>query len=303
MVDLPLMMKLIDALKPSASLVLVGDPDQLASVEAGAVLSDIARAAAEETAEAPLQACLQVLTQQYRYSAESGIGRLCTAIRTGDADQVLALLTEGAFADIRFRKLPKRESLRVELGHSTVVTSMLNTLSSGAPDKSLEALSHQRVLCPTRLGPYGVEAVNSIIDSLFVDTGQSPTRPVVLNRNDYALRLFNGDTGLIAQGARSDEAIAWFPNADGGLRSVPVSRLPAVETAYAMTVHRSQGSEFDRVLVILPPTPSPMLTRELLYTAVSRARVDVEIWGTPEVLKAACQRRVRRHSGLASRLR
>lgn len=304
MVDLPLMAKLLDALKPSATLVLVGDPDQLASVEAGAVLSDIATAAIEAPVDdSPLRACLQILTRQHRYGAESGIGRLCTAIRTGDADEALSLLMDEKFSDIRLRRPPSRDSLSVELVRSPVVTGLLDALSSGAPNEILEAMSRQRVLCATRIGPYGVESINVLVEALAAEAGRSDMRPVVLTRNDHALRLFNGDAGVIVRDARSGDASAWFQDPEGGLRSVPSIRLPAIETAYAMTVHRSQGSEFDRVLIVLPTNPMPILTRELLYTAISRARRDVEIWATPEMLKEACRKRVRRHSGLASRLR
>lgn len=303
MVDLPLMSKLLDALKSTASLMLVGDPDQLASVEAGAVLSDIAEAAGiNEGSPAALGTALHVLHQQYRYGAQSGIGQLCDAIRAGDASRALALVEENQFSDIRLRALPSVENLPSAMEKSPLFSALRSALSLHAPDQALEAFNRQRILCPVRMGPHGLEAINTLIESMLAAYGLTRSRPVVLTRNDHSLQLFNGDSGLIVDSSRDGESLAWF-QASEGMRSVPALRLPAVETAYAMTVHRSQGSEFDRVLIILPPIHSPLLTRELLYTAVSRARHDVEIWGSPDVLRAACLQKVQRHSGLAARLR
>jgi exodeoxyribonuclease V alpha subunit len=159
-----------------------------------------------------------------------------------------------------------------------------------------------------------VESINGIMERLFDANGiiraegaLYDRKPVVLTRNDYGLQLFNGDTGIVIdmQGAEAADGAmqAFFQGPAGELRRVPAVRLPPRETAFAMTVHRSQGSEFDRVLLILPPGSSPVLSRELLYTAVSRARLDVEIWGDAEALRAACSRQVQRTSGLAERLR
>ncbi len=314
MVDLPLMAKLFDALHADAEVILVGDPDQLASVEAGAVLADIATAA--QQCRDPLSGlgrALTTLTQQHRYAAESGIGKLCNAIRIGDADAVLDTLTGGDHVDVRLRPLPGRDALATRLQDSAAVTQLQAALSHGQPADILRELGRSRILCPTRRGTAGVESINEIIAVLLEDKGvlraagaSLDRRPIVLTRNDHGLQLFNGDTGVIIAAASEDRTHrplqAFFPGAGDTLRSVPAVRLPPHETAFAMTVHRSQGSEFDAVLLILPPMTGPLLTRELLYTAVSRARRDVEIWGDAETLRAACARRVARTSGLADRL-
>lgn len=302
MVDLPLMAKLLDALKPSAELILVGDPDQLASVEAGAVLADIAEAAAlARNAATPLGMSMVTLKTQYRYGAESGIGQLCEAIRVGDGDRVIDLLTHSRHNDIRLRTLPSRDTLEAELKRTPAISDLRDALTLDEPGEILSALGRSRVLCPTRQGPYGLESINTLIEDQLASARR--TRPVVLTRNDHALQLFNGDSGLIMDVVQNGESWAWFQGPEGSARKFPSVRLPSHETAYAMTVHRSQGSEFDRVLIILPSGKNAVVTRELLYTAVSRARREVEIWSDPQTLREACSRKVTRHSGLIDRLR
>lgn len=302
MVDLPLMAKLLDALKPSAELILVGDPDQLASVEAGAVLADIAEAAAlEHNAATPLGASMVTLKTQYRYGPQSGIGQLCEAIRIGDGDRVVELLDDTRYADIRLRALPSKDALDAALQRTPAISDLRNALALDEPGEILSALGRCRVLCPTRQGPYGLDSINALIENQLASARR--TRPVVLTRNDYALQLFNGDSGLVMITVKEGESWAWFQGPEGSPRKFPSVRLPPYETAYAMTVHRSQGSEFDRVLVILPSGKNAVFTRELLYTAVSRARREVEIWSDPQTLREACSRKVTRHSGLIDRLR
>lgn len=314
MVDLPMMAKLLAALKPSAELVLVGDPDQLASVEAGSVLADIAAAARGPTVvEYGLAGALTVLQKQYRYGPESGIGRLCAAIRAGDGDAALDILRGDAHQDVRLLPMPDRDSLAGRLQNSAAVAQLAAALGREDPEDILRELGRSRILCPTRRGSAGVESLNGIIERLLDSAGliraEGPLydrKPVVLTRNDYGLRLFNGDSGIVIGTTGTDATDgamqAFFQGPGGELRRLPAVRLPPRETAFAMTVHRSQGSEFDRVLLILPPGSSPVLSRELLYTAVSRARLEVEIWGDAEVVRAACSRRVQRTSGLADRL-
>ncbi|MFM7395761.1 MAG: exodeoxyribonuclease V subunit alpha [Gammaproteobacteria bacterium] len=302
MVDLPLMSKLLDALKPSAELILVGDPNQLASVEAGAVLADIAEAAQSLAGEAtPLGSALLTLKTQHRYGEESGIGQLCESIRLGDGDRAVSLLIESEFQDIRLRPLPSRDSLENAFRQASVIDSLRQALALDDPEKVISAIGRARVLCPMRQGPYGVETINSLIEAALQT--EKRYEPIVLTKNDHALQLFNGDSGVIMKGLSRGESWAWFQGSGESYRKIPVIRLPTHETAYAMTVHRSQGSEFDRVLIILPPGQHPVVTRELLYTATSRARRDVEIWGDPQTLRDACSRRIKRHSGLIDRLR
>jgi exodeoxyribonuclease V alpha subunit len=302
MVDLPLMAKLLDALKPTATLILVGDPDQLASVEAGAVLADIAEAARSAASDiSPLGSALVTLQTQYRYAADSGIGRLCEAIRIGDGDRAVELLNDSSFTDIRLRALPSHQNLESALHDDASLDDLRHVLELDDPVAILLGLGRSRVLCPTRQGPYGLEVINELITSNF--EGFRRIRPVVLTRNDHSLQLFNGDSGVVLTDPRSGESWAWFMGPQRTPVRLPAGRLPPHETAYAMTVHRSQGSEFDRILIVLPPGSNPIMTRELLYTAVSRARKEVEIWGDPQTVREACSRKTRRYSGLIDRLR
>lgn len=306
MVDLPMMAKLLEALAPGTQLILVGDPDQLASVETGAVLADIVSAA---SSQADLAGAVRRLTKQYRYSAQSGIGRLCDAIRNGDHAAVIDILEDPGVPDVRLRAVPTRAALPEQIGQTVVFAMLREAIVGKDPHALLVASGKGKILCPSRTGPFGVDTLNDVTERMLAEQGLIDVRnrwydgrPVLVLRNDYDLGLFNGDSGVIFADQSAGEAQAMFSGMTGTLRKIAANRLPAHQTNFAMTVHRSQGSEFDRVLIILPSMQSPILTRELFYTAVSRARADVEIWAEPLSLRAACERRVGRASGLAERL-
>jgi exodeoxyribonuclease V alpha subunit len=161
-----------------------------------------------------------------------------------------------------------------------------------------------RVLCALREGPYGAKALNFLIERILRKEGLLkrdgrwyPGRPVMVTKNDYSLRLFNGDVGIALPGADGEPRV-FFPSAGGGFRKFPPSRLPEHETVFAMTVHKSQGSEFDEVLLLLPDRDSPVLTRELVYTGLTRAKETVAVWGREDVFLRAVSRRIERASGL-----
>jgi exodeoxyribonuclease V alpha subunit len=184
-------------------------------------------------------------------------------------------------------------------------------LSAADPEEALRRLGRFRVLCALRRGELGVEGVNTLTEGELASRGLIDSkrgrwyrgRPVMITRNDYGLRLFNGDVGIAFPdpGAGGDLRV-FFATPDGGLRAIAPSRLPEHETAYALTVHKSQGSEFEEVLLVLGAQPSRVLTRELVYTGLTRARKRVEVWGTEEALLAAASRRVERSSGLREAL-
>jgi exodeoxyribonuclease V alpha subunit len=170
-------------------------------------------------------------------------------------------------------------------------------------------MSRFRVLCALREGPFGVAGLNQMLEEILEEAGlmncQSPWyshRPIMITRNDYNLKLFNGDNGVILHDGVGGEPRACFTGPDNSLRQFLPIRLPQHETAYAMTVHKSQGSEFDRVLLVLPDRQSPVLTRELLYTGITRARKGVELWFEEQVFRGAISQRVRRTSGLCDSL-
>lgn len=332
MVDLPLLAQTLRALPAPARLVLLGDPNQLASVEAGAVLGELctgagaygpaaaARLAAATGDAAPvagegeaqgapaggLADSVVVLEHSYRFDGGGAIGRLAAAVRTGEAQDALTQLAQDA--DVRFEPVADAAQLAARLA-GVVDAHIAPRFDITHPAAALDSLREFQVLTALREGPFGVSGVNAAIERLLRRRGriraqaaQYPGRPLLIGRNDYGLGLFNGDLGLLL--AQPDGALrAWFAGPDGAPRPLSSGRLPAHDSAYAVTVHKSQGSEFRRVLLILPPQPNPLLTRELIYTAITRAREGVTIWGSEATLAAAIGRRVLRDSGLACRLR
>lgn len=293
MIDLALMARLLAALPDKARLILLGDRDQLASVDAGAVFADLCSAGAS------------TLGVSFRFDADSGIGRLASLLRDGDADAALQLLRSPP-DDLRWSPEGSRHAV---VTHAVQrYADFVAATKAAAADEIFDLFSRFRVLTPTRRGPAGVVMLNAEIEKGLAAQGVIPPRshwyvgkPVMIAANDYALRLFNGDIGIcVADPVGGDLRIA-FPGEEG-VRLLAPARLPAHETAWAMTVHKSQGSEFDEVALVLPDEQSELVTRELVYTAVTRARRSVAIWAGEAVLRAACLRRIVRHSGLVARL-
>ncbi len=330
MVDLALMNRLVGATPPAAKLVLVGDKDQLASVEAGAVLGDLCRTGAprefsreaaaalaelagqkisvspQAPADTGIWDCIVELQHSYRYGAGSGIGRLARAIRAGDAEEVLAILEDRELADVRWIE-PAPLAPVHPVVRSVILAGFAPYLREREAQARLEAFGRFRVLCAHRRGPHGSEALNARIAAWLGAAGlvepERPYydgRPILITANDYNLDLFNGDVGIACRMGAETRVV--FPAPGGKLRSVSPSRLPPHESAYATTVHKSQGSEFDEVVLLLPEQPSPVTTRELLYTAVTRVRRKVTLQGSREVIAECVRRRTERSSGLRDRL-
>ncbi len=309
MVSLPLMSALVNALKPNARLILLGDKDQLASVEAGAVLGDICNAAGEKSHASPLSASLVVLEKNYRFQPGSGIAEISRAVNAGMEVEALALLKNNASGTILWQPSPARDELRNALT-ARVVEGYQGYLEAASPKEALERFDSFRILSALRDGPYGVSGLNTMTENILArkglmvpDTLFYRGRPVLVTVNDYSMRLFNGDIGILFPDPDSGGALrAFFPTPDGGLRSIPPERIPSHETAYAMTIHKSQGSEFDRVLMLLPPAGNELLTRELIYTAMTRAKKSVEIWADEAVFCSAVRKKTERNSGLRDSL-
>lgn len=325
MADLPLMAKLVDALLPDARLILLGDRDQLSSVEAGAVLGDIcgdhvlrysegfaalvagpARFAPPSRPDVrPIADSIVVLKKSYRFDESGGIGALARAVREGEDGEALRILREGGDI-VRISEGVRAETLGAALRESALA-HLASAVSAAEPLEVFRLKGEAALLCALRRGALGVTGVNDAVERMLLDEGLVDPRlrwysgrPVMVTRNDYSLGLYNGDIGVILDG--TDGPAAWFPAPDGSARSLMPRLLPEHETVYAMTVHKSQGSEFDRVVLILPERTSPVLTRELVYTGVTRARRSVEIWSPAEVFRAAVQTPVRRASGLRDAL-
>ena len=305
MVDLALMTKLVEAVRPQARLVLLGDRDQLASVEAGAILGDIC-AAPSDTAQ-DLAGSIVHLRRSWRFDDTSGIGNLARSVNAGDATRALEILDGGEHASVAL--LPSGPQSRPDqLLGDRLVQGYRRLAQARDPAQALAALSDFRVLCAHRRGRFGMEALNRLAREQLSRAGLIEGygdwfhgRPVIVTRNDYGLGLFNGDTG-VAMHDEEGRLRVWFEGSGGALRALHPARLPACESVYAMTVHKSQGSEFDRVLLLLPQQPSPILTRELVYTGLTRARSSVTVVSSAEVLRSAIEGRIQRSSGLRAAL-
>ncbi len=356
MVSLPLMAKLVAAVRDDARLILLGDRDQLASVEAGAAFGDICGpdgsrptltlsrgtaagldaamggqlAGAHRVAEEPgIWDAVVRLDRFRRFSSGSSLGGVAAAIQAadGDVDRVLTLLQAsgpppGPAADgtgepeatahlLDPSQTPDAAAIALELAVSSYAAVARLASTQGGTGQVLEALGRLRVLCARRRGSDGVAAWNRRIEArLAADVeGFDPSRrwylgrPILITENDHALRLYNGDVGIIVEDPRRPGTpVAAFWTVDGGIRTLSPARLPACETTFATTIHKSQGSQFEEVVVLLPPESSPVLTRELLYTAVTRARWRATVVGTAAVLRDALGRPVQRASGLQQRL-
>ena len=339
MVDLALMSKLVAAVAPDARLLLVGDKDQLASVEAGSVLGDICdrqiihgfsknfldkiekltgtkgRDSIPLSEDQPgLQDCITVLQKSYRFSAHSGIGGLSRTINLGDADASLALINSPSETSVRWHDIRSRRMLIRELTRM-IVDGYRKYLTCQDPGCAMDEFSRFKILCALKKGPFGVTAINRLAEQVLGNEGliaraQSLSnpwyrgRPVLITRNDYNLGLFNGDIGITLPDPDSsdNELHVYFSGSAGEFRRFPIHSLSEHETVYAMTVHKSQGSEFDHVVLILPDKDYPLLTRELIYTALTRARQTVSVWGTESVLRTAILRKIERSSGLREAL-
>ena len=339
MMDFALMAKLLSALKPDSKIILLGDKDQLASVEAGAFFGDICeesslRAPRKEfenalmtiapglpqvletgkpgaSAPSSLSECVVELTKNYRFPEHSGIGRLSRAIRQGTAADAMMILSGTRGQDVSWQDIPHPNMLTKAL--TPVVTENYGRfLKEKDPLKAFELFDSFRVLCALRMGQYGILSINSRIEHILASSGLiAPDsvwysgKPVMITGNDYSLDLFNGDIGItMYDGAGNGELKVFFPGeTTGAMKSFLPHRLPAHETVFAMTVHKAQGSEFDHILLILPPLFVPLLSRELLYTGITRAQKACEIWASNEILTKTIENRTKRTSGLREKLR
>ncbi|MFN3202815.1 MAG: exodeoxyribonuclease V subunit alpha [Bradymonadia bacterium] len=316
MVDLALMARLVSAVPTGARLILLGDKDQLASVEAGAILGDIctapeasdAEAGSEAPAESPIARAIVHLQRSWRFGDDSGIGALARAINAGDDQRALEILLDPEHPDVTLRPLDEGFGLGPQLTE-TVLREFDPALAATDPVSRLAALDRFRILCAYRKGHRGVETVNRQVEQVLMREGRIRMsgrwydgRPVMITRNDYTQRVFNGDIGVAMPSADHDDALrVWFPGEEAPRPFAP-ARLPPHETVFAMSVHKSQGSEFDHVVLLLPEIDGPILTRELLYTAVTRARKQVTLFAPPEVIRASIKRGIERASGLRARL-
>ncbi|MCW0307268.1 exodeoxyribonuclease V subunit alpha [Pantoea ananatis] len=334
MVDLSMMAKLISALPHHARVVFLGDRDQLASVEAGAVLGDICRCS--ETGFSPSRAAqltaltgctltgddveaapavrdsICLLRQSYRFDEKSGIGQLARAVNQGDARQMSAIFAAG-HQDVSFRPLNDGDAYQAMLdevarGYSDYLHAVQH---QATPEQVIDGFSRYQLLCALREGPFGVHGLNQRIEQRLMQLQRirRPAlgsrwyagRPVMITRNDSALGLFNGDIGITLRDEEGQLRV-FFPLPDGSVKAIQPSRLPSHETAWVMTVHKSQGSEFDHTALVMPTQFLPVLTRELVYTAITRARSQLTLYSDRAIFDRAVQLQTQRRSGLVERL-
>jgi exodeoxyribonuclease V alpha subunit len=302
MVSLTHMARLLDALRSSARLVLVGDADQLASVEAGAVLADLVEAVQERT-----RIGVAALVTSHRFG--ESIGGLAEAVRRGDADEAVALLEAGGDHVTLLDVPDPAAAIRGLVAPHAL--EVLRTAERGEAERALELLEQKRLLCAHREGPHGVRHWNAQVERwLGEETGEPiwstwyAGRPLLVTANDYGLGIYNGDVGVAVRPPRGSphRALRAAIDASTGLLDLATSRVAQVETMHALTIHKSQGSQADEVVVVLPPPESRLLTRELFYTAITRARERVVVVGSPGDVRAAIDRRAVRATGLRQRL-
>ena len=314
MVDLTLMAQVLRALPDGARLVLLGDASQLASVQPGSVFADLCRAG-QPPQRSPLTPCVVELVRNWRFDEGGGLGRLAAAVVRGDAPAAVAALRDPSDPTVELRPLPDAsafERLAVRLADERFAPALRTVRKlRGPPAEGAGLLPSFRVLCAHRIGPFGAERFNRSVEKRLLALGlvgaHDPFysgRPILVTRNDPRTRLSNGDTGVVLRDM-AGRAQVWFPeleDADGGPRLVPPARLPPHESFFALTVHRAQGSEYDEVAVAPGPADSRVATRELLYTAVTRARRRMVVYGAEDSIAAAVERPTTRSSGLRDAL-
>lgn len=303
MVDVLLLDALLKALKPRARLMLVGDHNQLASVDAGDVLGALCRAAQAAGPGSALGDCVTWLTRSWRFAEHPAIGTLAEAILAGDAEGVLRVCEDDGALEVRLRPPAASTDALVE----PVAHHLERCLQAASPAALLDALDGFRILAPEREGRMGVNGINAAVERWLATRGHAVNehwyhrRPVLVTANDYVTGVFNGDVGVVWR--EGGTVAVHFRTNDGTIRAVAPARLPLTDTAWAMTVHKAQGSEFDDVLVVIPDYDSRVMSRELLYTATTRARRGVTLVASAGAIRAAVGRSTGRTSGLEERVR
>lgn len=306
MIDLALMSKLMQALSIDARLILLGDHNQLSSVEAGSVLGDFC----EDFPGKPqaLQNAIIHLQKSYRFDEKQGVGCLSRAILQNDGKTAWNVLqTDGT---LQQHLLPTPSSFKEQLKQQVLprYKAYFESVKSQDIEKVFALFSSFIILSPLRQGPYGVQTINRLLEELLEEEGwiaeKRPWysgRPVMVTHNDYNMQLYNGDIGIAFSDPRDGKLRVFFQS-ESGFQRIALPRVPEHETAFAMTVHKSQGSEFDEVLLILPDSKKEGTTRELLYTGITRSRNSAAIWTQEELFKTTIQRRTQRNSALQEKL-
>ncbi|UDG80882.1 RecBCD enzyme subunit RecD [Candidatus Hartigia pinicola] len=335
MIDLSMMANLIEALHVNTRLIFLGDQNQLASIESGAVIKDICECTSMGYSFQRTQELTQLtgyslnkfiakkgplirnsicfLRKNYRFSSSSGIGQLAVLVNKGNAKLVERFLKK-TFSDINSYVQNDEHNYSQMLLTATGLyhNYFLKIKENNSPEEILRAFNHYRLLTALREGPYGMIGLNEKLEKLLCKQGfiycpfnrcnkYYAGRPIMISGNDNALSLFNGDIGIILP---DNEGVlkAYFQSSDGKIKDIQLNRLPLHETAYVMTVHKSQGSEFTHAALVLPKSYSPIITRELIYTGITRAKKELSLYYNLKILRRAIETPSKRRSGLVMQL-
>ena len=287
MVDLPLMSKLVDALKKEARLILLGDKDQLASVESGAVLADLTRSLAANTVELLKSHRFGGIIKDLAVAVNQQQGEKAWALLQSDND-VINLLDSDLINYIAEKQKPYLHLIQQQADFNEIYA----------------AFNEFQVLCSNRHGHHGIYEINHLVEKKLGLSGHWYNgRPIMISENNAATQLYNGDIGIcMADKTQRGRLMVFFVSPDGSVKKFLPSRLPACETVFAMTIHKSQGSEFKEILLTLPDTMNPVLTKELIYTGITRAKQTVKIVADQEIFKNAVMQKVQRYGGLAEKM-
>lgn len=293
MVDLALMSKLVDALKPGAKLILLGDKDQLASIEAGAVLADLIAGLPKNTVE---------LTQAYRF--DGSIKQLADAVNRQDHESAWAMITSKHDA---VNLIAPTQLLPYIIEQRKGYARMV--LANAEFGEIYKVFNQLQVLCSNRHGVNGALTINNLVEQhLFNQHAHGlglwyAGRPVMVTQNHPTLQLYNGDIGIcLPDKEQNDSLVVFFQRPDGSVKKLPLARMPVCETVFAMTIHKAQGSEFNEILIALPPEVNPVLSKELIYTAITRAKTHIKIAAEQSIFTAAISKKIGRVTGLATKL-
>lgn len=330
MLDISMMAKIMGAMPEKAKLIIMGDKDQLSSVEPGAVLADICEAGPPKKFSRKISPILEIdgsfpditpvdehgffdcvveLDKSYRFSEKSGIGTLAEAIKKCDAQKAIDIIKKKEHKDISWIRPDTKTNLKTII-EEKLMDGIFGLFSAKTPEKALDAMDDFKILCAVREGPWGVEGINRLVREILQERKKVPVkgdwyhlRPIMIKSNDYQLGLYNGDTGIVFSETGDEKNLkVYFKAPETGVRSFHPARLGAHDTVYATTVHKSQGSEFDRVVLVLPDKLTKVLSMELAYTAVTRAKKEFILIAEEEIFKRAVSEKAIRTSGLCQRL-
>lgn len=305
MIDLPLMQKLLDAIPSDSSIVFLGDHHQLTSVDVGSVFGDITRSASDP--ESPLFGKSTTLKKTYRFTEESSIFQFCEICKNGNVEE-LEVLLQTAKGDFTFHSIENASRRSIAPILNLIVDAHEKRLQASDLETAYQSISNFTTLTPFNRGDFGVSSLNRFVDAKIRRKYKADSdlfyqgMPLIILENNYDLDLFNGDMGIVWPDPKSNELFAWFKDPEKGLKPVRLNWLPKHNLAYCLTIHKSQGSEFDEVVGIFSPEENEFVSRELIYTCASRSKNRFTLFGEIESLKSGIQRSVKRATRLEEQI-